>query len=55
MRRGEKEYYESSIAKVLCLIDKWKEEQEDIARAAGGKQNEPRQVERFSDLLRGVV
>lgn len=55
MRRSEKEYFESSVAKVLCLIDMWKEEQENIAEAAGRARTEPKTVERFSDLLRGAV
>ena len=53
MKRSDAEFYDSTVAKVLCLIDMWREEQEAIRRAAGGEGAET--VERFSDLLKGAV
>ncbi|MBP3617932.1 MAG: hypothetical protein J6J38_07835 [Lachnospiraceae bacterium] len=54
MRRSDAEFFGSSVAKVLCLIDMWREEQEAIADATRGTQREQKTVERFSDLLRGA-
>lgn len=55
MHRSDEEFYGSSVAKVLCLIDMWKEERQAIADAANGEKSGPATVERFSDLLRGAV
>jgi len=55
MGRSDAEFYGSSVAKVLCLIDMWREVQEEIANATRGTKREPKTVERFSDLLRGAV
>ena len=55
MQRDEEEYLKSSIGKVLCLINRWKEEQEAIAEVVGKTNENPQTVERFSDLLKGAV
>lgn len=46
----------SSLAKVITLIDLWREEQEAIAEAAQGEEvsDVPRTVQKFSDI-KGLV
>jgi len=54
--RSEEEYYRSSLAKVIAMIELWREEQEAITNAMQDRNmtDAPVTVQKFSDI-RGLV